>query len=268
MIDSHCHLQRIKEDPASVLLRAREAGLESVLQVAIQLESSLWGLELSKKELPLPIYPTAGLYPSEAKRPDWIQDLAPLDTLLQSKNFVALGEVGLDRYWDESYMDAQKALLRAQIDLALEHDLPIILHCRKAFEDLLEVVNDFYKNSRFRAVWHCFDGEVAQAQAMLDRGVCLSLTGIFTYPSSKALREVVKRLPSSSFMLESDAPYLSPLPMRGKPNEPAYIAHSLDFLAELWGRDKKELEIEMDQKTRAFFSLEDIRKPICQQLKT
>ncbi len=251
MIDSHCHLHHIKESSHTVLQRAKQAGLEAVVQAANDAESSKWALE-NLKNFPLPVWPSTGLYPSNAKD-DWQNLLSEIRELATDSRIVAIGECGLDRYWDDSYIDRQKDLLRAQIELALDQRLPLILHCRNAYQDLEEVLVPYQSDPHFRGVWHCFDGNLQQAETMISFGLMISISGIITYKKNTELQDTVRQLPIDRLLVETDSPYLSPIPLRGKPNEPANVTHTSHYVAGLIGLDPTTASLTFTNNTKTLF---------------
>ena len=254
MIDTHCHLNLCDGDPVEVLQRAASQGLSTLVQVSTHPDSYHWGVELKKKHLPLPVHLSAGLYPSEAAS-GWPEKLQALEKILAADaSIVAVGEAGLDFHWDQSYIPAQEAMLHAQVELALAHDKPLILHCRNSFDALLSIL-EAHRHSSLRGVWHCFDGTAEQAARMVQLGFYLSLSGIITFKSAGTLRAVVEKLPLEHLLIETDSPYLSPAPKRGQKNEPAHVTHVLDGLAQLLGVDRQSLEKKLDDNARRLFAL-------------
>ncbi len=254
LLDSHCHLHHCAEDALVLLSRARQAGLSGIVQVGTDVASARFGLELSRRAgLPIPVYPSAGLYPTRAAGP-WREELPPLRELLAAGGIRAVGEAGLDRHHAAECFPEQVAMLRAQLELACEFKLPIILHCRQAAAPLLELIADF-QGAGLRGVWHCFDGTQEEAALAIERGLHLSLSGLVTFKSAKALQEVSRGLPRERLLIETDSPYLSPVPLRGRPNEPAHVVHVRDFLAQLFGEDPARLAETFAENTRALFGI-------------
>ncbi|MCB1218592.1 TatD family hydrolase, partial [bacterium] len=179
--------------------------------------------------------PTAGLHPTEGAVAD-PDELAALSDLLDSGRYCAVGETGLDAFHDRTTADDQRRALCAQIGLALERDLPVVLHCRDAFEELFEVLDGF-RGAGLRGVLHCFTGGRGELEVVLDAGLHVGLGGIVTFKPRHDLREVAREVPAQRLLLETDAPWLAPVPHRGQRNEPAYLAHVAHTLAETRGEE-------------------------------
>lgn len=255
MIDSHCHLQLCKDDPNAILDRAFESGITDIIQVATDVETAKWSLELSQNhKTKVKVHPTAGLYPSRAEG-DWKSLEKGLRPLLDNQQFVALGEVGIDLYHDKTFLDRQIDMLKVQLDLALRHNLPLIFHIRHSFDEVHALVEPIAKEDNFHAVWHCFEGNLEQAQTMVELGFYISFSGITTFPKNEELREVAKVLPADKILIETDSPYLSPHPLRRERNEPFKVKYVLECLAEVRGQDLQELEALTIQNTQNLFNL-------------
>jgi TatD DNase family protein len=236
MIDSHCHLagEEFSGDLADVIARAHEAGIESALCI-LEAEDAA---EVSRAALIRAAWPAvrfatgihphhAGTFPGATARA-----LEVVRGALESVRACAVGEIGLDYHYDFAPRDLQQAIFRAQIDLASERDLPIIIHTREAPDDTFRILEE--AGCR-RGVFHCFTGDLAMARAALDLGFYLSFAGIVTFPKAEELREVARQAPVNRILSETDAPYLAPVPHRGKRNEPAYVARVVETLADLHG---------------------------------
>ena len=241
MIDSHCHLQLCRDPVPDILQRAHELGVTSVIQVATDLATARWGMEVAQQTHPIGIYPSAGLYPSRAEG-DWETQMPELKALLGTGQIVALGEVGIDLHHATHFLDRQEAMLRAQIELALEADLPIIFHIRQSYEQVRNICAEFRSDRRLRGVWHCFDGTLEQARQFVDWGWMISFSGMLTYKKNCGLREVAQALPLDSIMIETDSPYLSPEPLRSEKNEPSKVSYVLEALAKIKACDREELD--------------------------
>lgn len=248
LIDTHCHVydEAFRDDLDSVIERAREVGVERLLLPNINPETlsellrvcSLW------PDLCLPMI---GLHPEDLSS-DFNSQLLGLKCILDrdmesgdKHKFIGIGETGLDLYWDKSRLDDQIASFRAQIEWAIEYDLPIVIHSRDAFEPLYSVLSD-YKESGLRGVFHCFSGSAAQAQALMEfGGFMFGIGGVVTYKKS-SLPDVLPLIPLDRVLLETDCPYLAPVPMRGKRNEPSFIVHTAERAAQAYGCSLSELE--------------------------
>lgn len=241
MIDSHCHLHYCKESPVEILNRCKASGIKTAVQVATDVETYQWGKELlDKNDLPIDLGLTVGLYPTLSAE-EWEYRVLPLKSALEEKRVVAMGEMGLDLFRDQSYLDEQIKMLEIQIELALMHDLPIILHCREAYYPLYQVLKKYEKDG-LKGVWHCFDGTLEQGLQMIELGYYISLSGLITFKNTLDLQNVVKDLPVERLLVETDSPYLSPVPKRGKPNEPSYVQYVLQYLAKLKGESIEAID--------------------------
>jgi TatD DNase family protein len=258
VIDSHCHLQLCKDDPNEILKRAFDSGITDVIQVATDIETAKWSLDLSTQhQSSVRVHPTAGLYPSRAEG-DWKSMATDLKPLLQSGKFVAVGEVGIDLYHDKSYLERQKDMLKVQLDLAMQFQLPLIFHIRHSFDEVHELIAPLSKEDSFQAVWHCFEGTTEQAQTMADLGWFISFSGLLTYKRNQSLRETAKLLPEECLLIETDSPYLSPHPYRKERNEPFKVQYVLECLAQERNQDLDQLEKVTATNTRKLFKLDHV----------
>ncbi|HEX6312165.1 MAG TPA: TatD family hydrolase [Acidimicrobiia bacterium] len=217
-VDSHCHLQSVSGDTDAVLGRAREAGVEWLVCVGTDLETSHQAVELAAGRPGL-VRATVGLHPHEASRLD--AEWNGLVELVGSTAVVAVGECGFDLYYEHSPRDAQEAAFRAQIRLAHERDLALVIHSRDAWDDTFRVLGD--EGVPARTVFHCFTGGEAEARRVLDLGAALSFSGIVSFPNAGDVRAAAGLAPADRLLVETDAPYLAPVPHRGRENEPAFV---------------------------------------------
>ena len=250
LIDTHAHtnFDAFDADRAAMYARAREAGVAAIVEVGVGLEGSRAAVARAAKE-PL-VHAAAGLHPTglegfDAAWPDF-------EALVEKSGVVAVGECGLDYYWMKAPKDLQARAFRAQIDLARRRDLPFIVHCREAEDDLIPILRDAGYG---RGVVHCFGGTRAQAEEILALGLAISFCGNVTYPKAEGLREAARAVPLDVLMLETDAPFLSPQGRRGKRNEPAFVAETAAFLAELHGVPLEDLAARTTANARRFFRL-------------
>jgi TatD DNase family protein len=231
LVDTHCHLTdpRFAEDLGAVIARALDAGLTHMVAVGGggPIEASEEALALARRH-PF-LRSTAGMHPHDAKDFDAATE-ARVAALLEDPVCVAVGETGLDYYYNHSPADVQRSALARHVALARRTGKPIILHCRDAEADLREVLSSEAPGG-IRGVVHCFTGTYDDARWYLDFGLVISFSGILTFPKSEAMRETAARLPLDRLMVETDSPYLSPAPHRGKRNEPAFVAHVAERLA-------------------------------------
>jgi TatD DNase family protein len=238
MIDTHSHIYgpEFDDDRAEVLQRARLAGVDKVLLPNINEESIARMLQVAK-EYPDMCYPMMGLHPEDVKE-DWAQVLERME--MQLDGMIAVGEVGLDFYWDTTFRKEQIEAFERQICWAVERNLPLVIHMRKAEQELLEVM-ERHKSDGLRGVFHCFGGSKETASRMLKHeGFVLGIGGVVTFKNSR-LAETLRHVPLDRIVLETDAPYLAPVPYRGKRNEPSYVAHVARFLSDIYNVSEEEV---------------------------
>lgn len=252
MIDSHCHLgdEQFAEDLPAVLRRARDAGVEGCIAVGDSLRESARCLEVSEKYDG--VYCTAGVHPHMSS--EWSEDSHQqcIAMIRSSEKIVAVGEIGLDYHYDHSPRDVQRDALRCQLHIAKDLALPAVVHCREAIRDLAEIIREVEPPS---LVLHCCTERWDDVAFLVDRGYSLSFTGIATYPKSEAIRETIRRCPLGQLMIETDAPYLAPVPYRRKRNEPAFVVEVAKLLSELRGIPLGEIDAITTANTVAFFGL-------------
>jgi TatD DNase family protein len=233
LIDTHAHLddEKFQTDLDQVLDRARQAGVEHVVTIATTAASSEACLKLAER------YPqlgaTVGLQPNNlAQEPAdaWDRVLR----LVEHPRVVAIGETGLDRHWDFTPFPQQEDFFARHLELARNHRLPVVIHCRKAEADVVCMLRqDFDRHGPVRGVMHSFTGDPATAQACLAMGLFISFAGMLTYKNADDLRQVARQVPLDRLLVETDSPYLAPVPVRGQRNEPAFVVHTAACLAEL-----------------------------------
>jgi TatD DNase family protein len=242
LIDSHCHLDSAEfdQDRDAVIERALAAGVEHMLAIGTgsgppDLEA---GLRMTEKHSAF--YSTVGIHPHDASKakPD---DFKRLADLIEHPKALAVGEIGLDYHYDFSPRDVQKSAFIAQMEIAASAKKPIVIHTREAWEDTLAVIEQHWTPHGIGGIMHCFSGGPEEARRALDLGFYLSFGGIVTFPKALALQDAAKSAPRDRILIETDAPYLAPVPRRGKRNEPALIVHTARKLAELRGESYEEL---------------------------
>ncbi|EQB14538.1 LuxR family transcriptional regulator [Sphingobium quisquiliarum P25] len=253
LIDSHCHLnyKGLIEDQHNVLERARAAGVDLMLNIATR--ESEWDDVLGTALREPDVWATVGIHPHEADEHPHI-DTAKLIDRAAHPRVVGIGETGLDYYYDHSDRDRQRRSFRSHIAAARETGLPLIVHTRDAEEDTLAILRDEMGQGAYSGVIHCFTASGAFADAALDLGLYISISGIVTFKSAKDLQETAARLPLDRLLIETDSPFLAPVPHRGKPCEPAYVADTARFLAILRGEDVEQLAQATSDNFRALFS--------------
>ncbi|CAN5323728.1 TatD family hydrolase [soil metagenome] len=253
LIDSHCHLnyKGLVEDQAAVLQRARLSGVELMLNIATR--ESEWDAVLATAIREPDVWATVGIHPHEADEHPHI-DTAKLVDRAAHPRIVGIGETGLDYYYDHSDRDRQQTSFRAHIAAARETQLPLIVHTRDAEDDTLAILRDEMGKGAFPGVIHCFTASGAFADAAMEIGFYISISGIVTFRNAKDLQETAKRLPADRILIETDSPFLAPVPHRGKPCEPGYVADTARFLANLRGETIEELEANTTANFRKLFA--------------
>lgn len=243
LIDSHCHLDMsvFDEDRAATIERARDAGVELMVEIAgsdIASGSLDRGMHLAE-EYPF-IYAAVGVHPHEASLYDEALEARLVDLSRHAK-VVAWGEIGLDYHYDFSPRERQREVFRRQVELAREVGLPLSIHTRQAEDDTVEILSEARDSDvDLRGVMHCFTGTKELARAAIDLGFLISFSGVVTFKNAEELREIAKELPADRILVETDSPYLAPVPYRGKRNEPGNIVATARFLAELRGLSVEE----------------------------
>ena len=235
LIDTHTHLDdaRYEPDREAVLTRAREAGVDRMITIGCDLATSRSAVALADR-YPF-VYASIGVHPHEVKHiaADWYDEFR---RLAQQRKVVAYGEIGLDYHYNHSSPEEQRHRFREQIQLARELRLPIIIHTREAQDDTVRILKE-ERAAEIGGVFHCFSGDAWLAKDALDLGFYLSFSGILTFQNAGMLREIAKTVPADRLLIETDCPYLTPIPHRGKRNEPAYVKHVADVLATIKSDD-------------------------------
>lgn len=236
--DTHAHLyfDAFDADRGEVLSRAFSQGVERIISVSIDLETLEQSLALAQQHKQ--IYTTVGFHPTDAGKCS-SGDVQTLRHKADNPRVVAVGEVGLDYYWDTTPKDVQHEVFRKMIRLADELSLPLIIHNREAGGDILRILREEMSEGQ-SGVFHCFTGDEAFLEEVLGLGFMVSFTGIITFKKNN-LNGVVPRVPLERLLLETDAPFLAPMPFRGKRNEPAYVKHTAEKVAELFGQELEEI---------------------------
>lgn len=240
MIDTHSHIYgpEFEDDRSEVVARAKETGVEKVLLANVDL-TTIEPMKQCNKDYPDFTAMAMGLHPTEVKE-DWRDCLLRICNEFDCEKYVAVGEVGMDLYWDRTFEQEQKAALKEQIDWALSMDLPLILHIRKAYAETFDVLKCF-GSREFRGVFHCFGGGIEEARKAIRMGFKLGIGGVVTYKNS-GLPQILAEVGPERLLLETDAPYLSPVPYRGKRNEPAFMAEVRSRLGVIFGRNAQEID--------------------------
>jgi TatD DNase family protein len=267
LVDSHAHLdsERYGEDRDALLTRAWQAGVRTVLSIGIGdgPDTMHRALEIScayagKPETPR-ILASAGVHPHEAQLAD-AAALVKLDDLLQQAGVIACGEIGLDYFYDHSPRETQKTVFRQQMEVAATHKKPIIIHCRpsdnstNAWDDTLEMIESEWAPKGLGGILHCFTGEWHHAKRAMDCGFLISFAGNITFPKAQPIRDVAVQVPLDRMLVETDAPFLAPVPNRGKRNESAWVAQVAEKLAEIRNVPVDEIASRTTENFYQFFS--------------
>jgi len=229
------------DDRSEVIQRAIDNGIDYILNVGCDIESSLRSIELAERYDF--IYGTAGIHPHDVKKIDY-QTYDQLKQLLTHPKIIALGEIGLDFYKNYSPQDQQVEHFRKQVEIACELQKPIIIHCRDANDDTIAILSDYFpKDASARSgIFHCFSGNQELAERALEMGFYISFSGSVTFKKSDELRAVAKTIPADRLFVETDCPFLAPTPKRGKRNEPSYVIHTAQLIADVRGLDIKDIQ--------------------------
>jgi TatD DNase family protein len=251
--DSHCHLnyKGLVEEQQAVLERARAAGVSAMLNISTR--RSEWDEVTGLAERESDVWASVGIHPHEA---DAHPDVQTSNLVEQARHprVVGIGESGLDYYYDHSDRSAQRASFRAHIAAARETGLPIIVHTREAESDTYEILKDEMGKGAYAGVIHCFTASQDFADKALDLGLYVSISGIVTFKNAKELQSSAKMIPSDRLLIETDAPFLAPVPHRGRPCEPAFVADTARFLADLRGEEVEALAKRTTANFRNLFS--------------
>src|SRR5437870_1453440 len=247
-VDSHCHLDgtRFDSDREEVIARAREADIMNILAVGTGDGPGTLDCAVKIAEQHEFVYATVGIHPHEAKLATDV-DFAQLEQLARKPKVIAWGEIGLDYYYDHSPRDVQKQVFIRQMELARAAKLPIVIHCRpsdnseNAWDDTLALIREYWSDSGIGGILHCFTGELRHMSAALEMGFVISFAGNVTFPKAVNIREAAKQCPLDRMFIETDSPFLAPVPHRGKRNEPAFVVQTAGHIAELRGIALEEL---------------------------
>ena len=252
LIDTHCHLNLIEHypDPRAEVEYALSCGVGQLIVVGVDVSSSQTAIDLA--ETFAEVFAVAGIHPNYTAtyQPD---QLSILREMLRHPRVVALGEIGLDYHWDYASRDQQYDALKAQLDLAEDCRMPVVFHCREAYGDLLDILEARSRGQSW--LLHCFAGDQTDARRAIDLGCYFGVDGPLTYKNAQSLRDLVLTLPRDRIVIETDAPYLTPVPHRGKPNRPGYVAYVNSMLASLWGLPPEEAAGITTANAERFFGL-------------
>ena len=256
LIDSHAHIDfpQFAEDREAMLGRARAAGVMTLLAIGTgpgpeKLDSALPFAEQHEW-----IYATVGIHPHEAKEMKQ-EHLEQLRNLARHHKVIAWGEIGLDYFYDHSPRETQHQVFRDQMELAAQAKLPIVIHCREAWSDCLDLLEEHWRPTGLGGILHCFSSTLEDARRGINLGFLISFAGNSTFPKAQNLREVAKALPLATILIETDSPYLAPQPYRGKRNEPAYVAEVARTLASVRNLSADEVAAATSENFRRLFRL-------------
>lgn len=251
LIDSHCHLEYegLVDDQAGALDRARKAGVAGFLNISTR--HSEWDRVVGTAMREPDVWASVGIHPHEADAHENLGEDV-LRKATETARVIGIGESGLDYYYDQSDRKVQQALFRMHIAVARETGLPLIIHTRDAEDDTAAILRDEMEQGAFPALIHCFTASAEFARIVLDLGLTISISGIVTFKNAKELQAIAAELPANRLLVETDSPFLAPVPHRGKPCEPSYVRDTAEFVASL--RDEP-LEQLAESTTRNFFKL-------------
>ena len=241
MIDTHTHLysEEFDEDRKEAIQRALNKGITEFYLPAIDSESHEKMLQL-ERDYPNQIFSMMGLHPCYVKPESWETELGIVKKYLDERNFPAIGEIGIDLYWDKTTLDIQIQAFEQQIDWAIEKNLPIVIHTRESFDETFEVL-ERKKHSKLRGIFHCFSGNLEQAKHAIDLNFILGIGGVVTFKNGK-IDQFLNEIPLDKIVLETDSPYLAPVPFRGKRNESSYLDLVAGKLIDIYQKDFAEID--------------------------
>ncbi|MDA9616821.1 TatD family hydrolase [Flavobacteriaceae bacterium] len=239
IIDTHTHLylKQFKDDIDKVIQRSIDKGINKFIFPAID-STHFDDMHSLKGKYPECIFLMSGLHPTDVKE-NYKDELEFVVNSLKTQDYVAIGEIGIDLYWDKTYLKQQQEAFEFQIRLAIKHDLPIVIHCRDAFDEIFEIL-DKENCDKLRGVFHCFTGTLEQAKRAIDLGFVLGIGGVVTFKNG-GIDKFLNQIDLKYIVLETDSPYLAPVPYRGKRNESSYIMYVVEKLSEIYGLSKEEI---------------------------
>jgi TatD DNase family protein len=261
LIDTHAHLdeEAFDGDRAEVVARAESAGIVRIITIGTTADTSRRAVEIAR-EFPS-VYAAVGIQPNyaaQAKAGDW----ESIEQLASAEKVVAIGETGLDRYWDYAPFDLQIDYFQRHIVLAQKLDKPFVVHCREAESETIAQLQEASRRGVLRGVMHSFTGSLETARACLDLGLYISLAGMVTFKKSQGLRDLINQLPLDRILVETDSPYLAPQPVRGKRNEPSNVRMTASVLAELAGISQDEFARQTTANAVRLFRLPDLKSSV------
>ena len=253
IIDTHTHLylKQFNEDIDFVIKRSKDVGVNKFIFPAID-SSHFNDMHILKNKYPNNIYLMSGLHPTNVKE-NFNDELEFVVNSLKTQDYVAIGEIGIDLYWDKSFLNEQVEAFTFQIRLAIKHDLPIVIHCREAFDEIFEIL-DKENCDKLRGVFHCFTGTLEQANRAIQLGFKLGIGGVVTFKNG-GIDKFLNRIDLNHIVVETDSPYLAPVPYRGKRNESSYITYVIDKLSEIYGLPIKKIASVTTKNAEKVFAL-------------
>ena len=253
IIDTHTHLylKQFKDDIDTVIQRSIDKGINKFIFPAID-STHFDDMHDLKNKYPGSIYLMSGLHPVDVKE-NFKEELEFVVNSLKSHSYVAIGEIGIDLYWDKTYLKQQQEAFEFQIRLAIKNDLPIVIHCREAFDEIFEIL-DKENCDKLRGVFHCFTGTLEQANRAIQLGFKLGIGGVVTFKNG-GIDKFLNRIDLNHIVLETDSPYLAPVPYRGKRNESSYITYVIDKLSEIYGLPIKKIASVTTKNAEKVFAL-------------
>lgn len=256
LVDSHAHLDvsDFDADRDAMLARAQSAGVGTILAIGNGPEIEKLGSAVAYAEQHDWIYAAAGIHPHEARHATEAH-YDELDRLVRHPRVIAWGEIGLDYHYDYSPRDVQVRVFRHQLEQARSAQIPIVIHCREAWTNCLEILEEDWRSSELGGIFHCFTGTMEEARQGMDMGFLISFAGNVTYPKSQNLRDVARDIPLERLLVETDSPFLAPSPYRGKRNEPAYVAEVARSIANVRNLAAEEVARSAAENFRRFFGL-------------
>lgn len=253
LTDTHTHLysEAFKEDRAQMMQRAFDSGIDRFFIPAIDSTyvEAMFSLE---KEYPENVFLMMGLHPTSVKE-NYLEELALVEEYFEKRSFYAVGEIGIDLHWDTSTLEIQKIAFKRQIQLAKKYKLPIVIHCREAFDEIFEVLETERDESLF-GIFHCFTGSFEQAQKAISFNMKLGIGGVVTFKNGK-IDAFLNQIPLWHIVLETDSPYLAPAPFRGKRNESSYLTYICDKLAQIYGVSAEEIARTTTENSKMVFGI-------------
>ena len=252
IIDTHAHLNMdtFQQDLKDVLDRATKADVKKIIVIGMDQPSNLKAIELAEKNQGL--YATAGIHPGHVNDD---QNMGAVEQLLKHQKVVAIGECGIDLYWQKDNLELQKEIFQAHIDLALKHQLPLVIHNRNAFDVIYDMLLPY--KGKLKGVFHCFSSDLSDAYKAIDLGFYIGVDGPLTFKKAQDIKEIVLNIDLKHLLVETDSPFLAPMPFRGKRNEPAYLKYVVEYMATLKDVPTDKIKEVTSHNAITLFKLED-----------